>query len=298
MTWHDGQPVTSADVAYTWKAIMQPDHNVASRYGYDRIDGVDTPDPLTVVVRYKDPFAPWATLFDVILPQHILETDADFNNSPYHQKPVGFGPFKVTENIKGDHTTYDAFDGYWRGRPKIDRLFIRYFGNTDAELQALKAKEIDLAWGVPLSSIPELQGLESQGITTLVQPGPAEERYAFNMDHTQVPLFADTQLRKALALAVDRKTIVDQLLFGLTTPARGDWDNTPVGEHGYRRRPVRSGAGENHSGWSGLDARSRRHPPEGRPTPGVRPHHNVWQPAARERPAADPAELRRHRRRR
>ena len=227
MTWHDGQPVTSADVQYTWQAITQPDHNVATRYGYDRISAVDTPDPQTAIVRFKEPFAPWTTLFDVVLPQHILSKESDFNNSPYHQKPVGFGPFKVSENIKGDHTTYEAFDGYWAGRPKIDRLFIRYFGNTDAELQALKAKEIDLAWGVPLSSIPELQGLESQGITTLVQPGPAEERYAFNMDHSQVPLFADTQLRKALALAVDRQTIVDKLLFGLTKVARGDWDNTP-----------------------------------------------------------------------
>jgi peptide/nickel transport system substrate-binding protein len=227
LTWHDAQPVTSADVLYTWKAIMQPDHNVATRYGYDRIDSVETPDPLTAVVHFKEPFAPWATLFDVILPQHILEKDPDFNGSRYHQQPVGFGPFKVAENVKGDHTTYEAFDGYRRGRPKIDRIFIRYFGNTDAELQALKAKEIDLAWGVPLSNIPELQGLESQGISTLVQPGPAEERYAFNMDHTQVPLFTDTQLRKALALSVDRKTIVDKLLFGLTTAARGDWDNTP-----------------------------------------------------------------------
>ena len=160
---------------------MQPDHNVATRYGYDRIDAVDVPDPQTAVVRFKVPFAPWATLFDVVLPKHILAQQADFNGSPYHQKPVGFGPFKVAENIKGDHTTYEAFDGYWRARPKVDRLFIRYFGNTDAELQALKAKEIDLAWGVPLSSIPELQGLESQGITTLVQPGPAQERYTFNM---------------------------------------------------------------------------------------------------------------------
>src|SRR5678815_3464778 len=122
---------------------------------------------------------------------------------------------------------YDAFDGYRRGRPKIDRIFIRYFGNTDAELQALKAKEIDLAWGVPLSSIPELQGLESQGITTLVQPGPAQERYTFNMDQAQAPLFADKELRRALVLSVDRKTIVDKLLFGLTKIARGDWDNTP-----------------------------------------------------------------------
>ena len=227
VTWHDGQPVTAADVQYTWQAIMQPDHNVATRYGYDRIDAVDVPDPQTAVVRFKAPFAPWATLFDVVLPQHILAQQSDFNGSPYHQQPVGFGPFKVAENIKGDHTTYEAFDGYWRSRPKIDRLFIRYFGNTDAELQALKAKEIDLAWGVPLSSIPELKDVESQGITTLVQPGPAQERYTFNMDHTQVPLFADKELRRALALSVDRKTIVDKLLFGLTKIARGDWDNTP-----------------------------------------------------------------------
>jgi peptide/nickel transport system substrate-binding protein len=227
VTWHDGQPVTAADVQYTWQAIMQPDHNVATRYGYDRISAVDTPDPQTVVVRFNDPFAPWATLFDIVLPQHILATQSDFNGSPYHQQPVGFGPFKVTENIKGDHTTYDAFEGYWRSRPKIDRLFIRYFGNTDAELQALQAKEIDLAWGVPLSSIPQLQDLSNQGITTLVQPGPAQERYAFNMDHTQVPMFGDVQLRKALALAADRQTIVNQLLFGLTKIARGDWDNTP-----------------------------------------------------------------------
>ncbi|HEV7664912.1 MAG TPA: ABC transporter substrate-binding protein, partial [Chloroflexota bacterium] len=126
-----------------------------------------------------------------------------------------------------DHTTYEAFDGYWRGRPKIDRLFIRYFGNTDAELQALKAKEIDLAWGVPLSNIPELKDLSSQGIGTLVQPGTGQERYAFNMDHSQAPLFADRELRHALSLAVDRSTIVDKLLFGLTIVGRGDWDNTP-----------------------------------------------------------------------
>jgi peptide/nickel transport system substrate-binding protein len=227
VTWHDGQPVTAADVQYTWQAIMAPDHNVATRYGYDRITAVDTPDQQTVVVHFNDPFAPWPTLFDIVLPQHILASQSDFNGSPYHQMPIGFGPFKVTENIKGDHTTYDAFDGYWRSRPKIDRLFIRYFGDTDAELQALQAKEIDLAWGVPLSNIPQLNDLSGQGISTLVAPGPAEERYAFNMDHSQVPLFADPQLRKALALAVDRQTIVNQLLFGLTKIARGDWDNTP-----------------------------------------------------------------------
>src|SRR4051795_11536531 len=94
-------------------------------------------------------------------------------------------------------------------------------------IQALKAKEVDLTWGTPLPNIPELKTMESQGITTLVQPGTGAERYVFNGDHTQVPLFADKELRMALSMAVDRKTIVDKLLFGLTTIARGDWDNTP-----------------------------------------------------------------------
>lgn len=227
MTWHDGRPVTSADVRYTWEAVMDPTHKVATRYGYDRIQAVDTPDESTVIVRFKEPFAPWAILFDIVLPKHILEKESDFNGSAFHQQPIGFGPFKVVENIKGDHTTYEAFDNYRRGRPKIDRLFVRYFGNTDAMVQALKAKEIDLAWQVPLSNIPELRGLEGQGITTIVQPTSGAERYAFNMDHQQVPLWADRELRRALSLAVDRKTIVDKLLFGLTTIARGDWDNTP-----------------------------------------------------------------------
>ena len=297
VTWHDGQPVTSADVQYTWQAIMQPDHNVATRYGYDRIDAVDVPDPQTAVVRFKAPFAPWATLFDVVLPQHILAQQSDFNGSPYHQKPVGFGPFKVAENIKGDHTTYEAFDGYWRSRPKIDRLFIRYFGNTDAELQALKAKEIDLAWGVPLSSIPELKDVESQGITTLVQPGPAQERYTFNMDHTQAPLFADKELRRALVLSVDRKTIVDKLLFGLTKIARGDWDNTPwentsIGADAFD--PAQAKTILDGLGWT---PGSGRHADEGRPAPGVRQHHDVRQSIARERAAPGPAELQRRRRR-
>src|SRR5207253_3174816 len=189
---------TAADVQYTWKAIMQPDHNVATRYGYDRIDSVETPNPQTVVVHFKDAFAPWATLFDVILPQHILEKETDFNGSRYHQQPVGFGPFKVTENIKGDHTTYDAFDGYRRGRPKIDRIFIRYFGNTDAELQALKAKEIDLAWGVPLSNIPDLAGLGWRAGADGIRQ-KAGQRRAF--DHTTT---SGSQLRENVQLLIQQ----------------------------------------------------------------------------------------------
>ena len=227
VTWHDGEPVTAEDVKFTWETIMNPDSGVVSRYGYDVIQTIDTPDEGTVVVQFKSPFAPWQTLFDVILPKHVLENETDLPNAEFNQLPIGFGPFKISENVQGDHMSFEAFDGYWQGRPKIDRLFIRFFGDATAMLQALKAKETDLAWQVSLSNIPELQQMESQGITTLVVPQPNPEQYAMNRDESQVPLFADREVRRALSLAVDRQTIIDKLLYGLADIAINPWDQSP-----------------------------------------------------------------------
>jgi peptide/nickel transport system substrate-binding protein len=227
VTWHDSKPVTSADVKATWDTIMNPNSGVVTRYGYDQINSIDTPDDLTVVIKFKVPFASWATLFDVILPKHLVPDPAQLAKSPFNTMPVGFGPFKITEYAQGDHYSFVAFDNYWAGRPKIDRLYIRVFGDSNAELQALQAKEIDLAWSAPLSAIPDLKKMDAQGITTWVSPNANPEQYAFNMDPAQVPLFADQQLRKALSLAVDCKTIVDKLLFGLTAVGINAWDQNP-----------------------------------------------------------------------
>ena len=106
--WHDGKPVTSADVRFTWQAIMNPTSKVVSRYGYDQIDTVDTPDHYTVVVRFKKPFAPWAILFDAIVPKHLLENEARLAESAFNRKPIGFGPMKFVEWVSGDHITWEA----------------------------------------------------------------------------------------------------------------------------------------------------------------------------------------------
>ena len=164
-------------------------------------------------------------------------------------------------------------------------------------VQALKAKEVDLTWSTPLPNIPELKGLESQGITTLVQPGTGAERYVFNGDHTQVPLFADKELRMALSLAVDRKTIVDKLLFGLTTIARGDWDNTPWENTQLKLVEYNPEQAKQIAGQARLEARLGWHPRQGRPAAVLRPHHHLRHAAPRERPASGSAELQGRRRR-
>jgi peptide/nickel transport system substrate-binding protein len=227
VTWHDGKPVTAADVRFTWEAVMNPQNKVISRYGYDQIGAVDMPDEQTAVLRFKEPFASWATLFDALLPKHLLGDLPDINEAKAQLEPIGFGPYKIAEVVSGSHVIYEAFDGYWRGRPKVDRLFLRIFPSVEALVQAVRAKEVDVAWALPVSLLPELQALDSQGIKvhSVVDSNP--ERYVFNMDPKKAPLFADKELRRALHLAVDRQTIVDKLLFGQGRVAATEWDNSP-----------------------------------------------------------------------
>ena len=91
--WSDGEPITSADFKFTYDMIMSDKNAVNTRSPYDQIDTVETPDPLTVVINFTDPFAPWqATLFSgstsgtPIIPMHILQPVFD-KDGPSTQQP-------------------------------------------------------------------------------------------------------------------------------------------------------------------------------------------------------------------
>ncbi|MGH2615185.1 MAG: ABC transporter substrate-binding protein, partial [Thermomicrobiales bacterium] len=150
LTWHDGEPVTSADVKATWEMIMNPDYAVITRFGYNSIGSVETPDATTVVVTFAEPFASWPILFDAIIPKHVIDANAaDLDTSEAMRQPVGFGPFRIVNWQVGESIEYEAFDGYWRGRPKLDRVFIRFLPSVDTLMQAIEAKEVDIAWAMP-----------------------------------------------------------------------------------------------------------------------------------------------------
>ncbi|GFP24207.1 peptide/nickel transport system substrate-binding protein, partial [Candidatus Hakubella thermalkaliphila] len=70
ITWSDGEPLTSQDIKFTWETIMNPDWLIISRVGYEKIESIETPDPLTAIVKFKEPYAPWKDIFRGILPKH------------------------------------------------------------------------------------------------------------------------------------------------------------------------------------------------------------------------------------
>ncbi|MBC5827768.1 MAG: hypothetical protein GIW99_08830, partial [Candidatus Eremiobacteraeota bacterium] len=100
--WQDGAPFGADDVIYTYRQIMNPNNNVASRVGYELITNIDKKDDYTIAVHLRRRYAPFiASFFTMsgtpypVLPKHLLSKYSDINRVPYNSLPVGTGPFKV-----------------------------------------------------------------------------------------------------------------------------------------------------------------------------------------------------------
>ncbi|MFV2063171.1 MAG: ABC transporter substrate-binding protein, partial [Chloroflexota bacterium] len=114
LLWSDGTPLTSADVKFTWDSIMDPANAVNSQTGYDQIASIHTPDDRTVVLNFKELYAPAFSLFgvkDAVLPKHVLEGQA-FDNPDYSRAPLGTGPFKFTQWTSGDSIIVDRNENF------------------------------------------------------------------------------------------------------------------------------------------------------------------------------------------
>ncbi len=224
VTWHDGRPVTARDVKFTWQAIMNPNNKVISRYGYNLIDDVQTPDDYTVVVKFTQPFAPFRILFDALLPQHVLGSLSDFNDHPFNRAPVGFGPYRVAEWVQGSHIAYEANPKYFRGAPKTRRVFAKFVPSTEANIAAVRAGQCDIGWGFGAANVPALR--DAPSVDVVKNNLPNAHRYVFNMMPGKVALWEDVRVRQAIFHAIDRKAIVDRLLHGLVEPGTSEWGGT------------------------------------------------------------------------
>lgn len=259
ITFHDGTAATASDVKATWEAIMNPDNTPITRLGYEKIASVETPDDLTVVVNFAEPFASWKILFDFILPEEVIAANSPgLDESLAMRQPVGFGPFQIVDWKPGEFVEYEAFDDYWQGRPAIDRFFIVFYPSTEALLAALEVGEVDIAWGLRAANLPTLLDLQEQGVITLVNAPPAGgERYVMNGDNAQAPIFADRNVRVALQHAVDKQLLVDNILLGQAEVNVGTewhgtpWQNRELAPYAYDPDRARSLLEEN--GWTDSD---------------------------------------------
>jgi peptide/nickel transport system substrate-binding protein len=233
ITWSDGEPLTSDDFVFTYDMIMSEKNVVQSRYPYeDYVSSVEAPDPTTVVVNFSEPFAAWlTTLFYFVLPKHVLQpvfdSEGTIDNAEWNRAPtVGVGPFVFSEWETGSHISFTA-NPNWIAPPKIEQVFIRIVPDDAAQEAAIIAGDTDI--GVFLSS-DQIEKLEAGGNVKVVAVASGyDEGWFLNVNpETAHPAMLDVNVRKAIALATDRFTIVNDLLVESVNPVNTNfWDNNP-----------------------------------------------------------------------
>jgi peptide/nickel transport system substrate-binding protein len=213
--WQDGAPLTSRDVVFTWHAILDPGNPVRSRAGYDRIARIDTPDPLTAIVRLRDPWAPavdsffaFGTAPQFVLPAHLLEKEAHLAASAFGSAPVGDGPFRLRSWRRGERLEYDANPAYWRGAPHAAHLEVAIVPDPSTNLTLLRSFAIDWNLVAP-SQLAALDG--TPGLRFVTTPLALVAGIALNV--TRPPL-DDVRIRRALAASIDREAISRKITLG------------------------------------------------------------------------------------
>lgn len=216
--WSDGKPLTARDCVFTWHAIMNPRTNVPDRYGYDQIAAVKAVGDRTVVVTLRKPFSPIVTSFLTtnsnypVIPEHVLSGLADLNHADVERPIIGSGPFTLVEWKHGDHFTFAANPLYFRGRPHIDRLTMRFVPAPSTIVSQLQTHEIDAALELTDPSLyGQIKAIPDDHV--LLTPTEAIYTVYFN---TQKGLTADRAVRQAVAAAVDTDTIMKRATQGVS----------------------------------------------------------------------------------
>jgi peptide/nickel transport system substrate-binding protein len=223
--WQDGQPFTSADVKFTFEQGLLKYHSRTKAGLTPVLNGIDAPDPLTVVFHFKQPYGPLLQRLDVveasIIPQHIFE-GKDLLKDPADFMPVGTGPFKFVEYVKGDHLTLARNPHYFKANlPYLDKIVFHIVPDTTTATTALEQGEVDYLSGVNGSDIARLQ--KESKITLVLGFGGSggalcQDTLIPNL--TKAP-FNNADVRHAFYQALDRKFLLDHVYFNQGSVSTG-----------------------------------------------------------------------------
>jgi len=228
VVWSDGQPFTADDVVFTWKWEMDPKNGGTNVTHYDLIKDAVAVDPTTVKITFNAATPVWYLPFvgseGAVLPQHILKDCPVVAQCAFNQKPIGTGPFVVTDFAPGDHVSYVANDKFREpNAPYFAKIDLKGGGDAVTAVKAVQTGQEDYAWN-PQVEPSILKQFQDSGNTLEVIKGASVEKIYVNFadpskevngekssPQSKSPFWQDKNVRQALALAIDRKAMAENL---------------------------------------------------------------------------------------
>lgn len=213
--WDDGTPITSEDVAFTWRAYLGTTGSQTT-VGYDQIEDVDTSDEREAVVRFKAPYADWPDLFGGVT-DYVLKAAA-FDGPDIADEmatSIGFsgGPFKL-ESFSATAAVLVRNDRYWSDerRSKLDKVTFVPQAAADTAINALAGGEIDAIYPTPVPGL--LRQLDLDSVEVTVGAGTRYTGIWFNQASRSAPdsPLRSKAVREAILFTVDRQEILDRVV--------------------------------------------------------------------------------------
>lgn len=218
--WHDGRAFSAADVKFTMEQVTGLYHG-RFRPAFLNFESVTVASPNSLKITLKRPYAPLLrllTVFDCpILPRHIYQGE-DVTRHSRNNDPVGTGPFKFREWVRGDRLVLERNDAYW-DPVYLDRLIFRIIPGAALRVTALEVGEVDMVadFYLPKTDVDRLKRNPNVRLR-LGQPIPS---MGFVFINTRRAPLDNPKVRRALALSINRVQIVTQAMGNLARPARG-----------------------------------------------------------------------------
>lgn len=262
LKWSDGKPLTAADAAWTFNLIM---HNqVAATSNGSLVANfakVTAPNPTTLVITTKKPQANMLYISVPvtgipIVPEHVWASQVPglgkFKNMTF--PVVGYGPWILTGNVPNQYTTLKANKHFFMGAPKYSTLILQYFSNSDAAVAALRSGQLDVIDDLTATQYQGLKGNKKLTLSAQASNGwvglelnPGARTRTGRKFGNGNPALHDPRVREAIALAINRKTLVTKVVDGLGVagagylpPAYPQWWWTPPASMAENYNPAKA----------------------------------------------------------
>ncbi|WP_244471935.1 ABC transporter substrate-binding protein [Prosthecomicrobium hirschii] len=213
--FHNGEAFDAEAVKFTFERVLDPAAKSPTISYIRTVAGVDVVDPLTVRIRTNGPDPLLPTRLSrypayIVPPAYVKQVGA----AEFARRPVGTGPYKVTEFVPDDHVTMVANEAYWRGKATIDKVVWRPIPEATARIAALLSGEVQFIESVPAELVDTLK---TSGAADVVDVKNGGLTIYLGLKSAEKPL-DDARVRRALSLAIDRKGLTTDILKGKATP--------------------------------------------------------------------------------
>jgi peptide/nickel transport system substrate-binding protein len=278
IVWSDGEPFDCDDVLFTYEATVHPESGSVSTVGYEDMESVVCEDPYTVVVQYSTFYAPYLTLFDVILPRHATGEPAQMTEWEYNRTSnPNLGPFVMEEWVSGDHMTIVRNEKYeyWEseGKPYLDAIILRWIESREVGKQLIQTGELDHVWDLIEADLPEASTWD--GVVVVNPPSTGTERLLLNLRDPEMDApckeylqenpswhwaLGDLRVRQAIEMGIDKNELNDKLLYGFASIGTAEinlgWGAPDIPESEFN--PEKAMALLEEAGWTDQDGNGIR----------------------------------------